>query len=225
MAAFRSQDRTTPPRQSPFGGAGPAALRVLLADDHDLVRETIACFLSQNGMAEVYGVGSLDEALLAFDQMDSVDVVLLDLQMPGMGNLRGLERMLEAAKGVPVAMMSGAMQPHKVQEAIALGASGFLPKSMSSRTLAAAIQFIAAGEKYLPYDYQQQADSPGDFGLKPRELDVLRGLADGLSNKEIALMHSIQEVTVKFHVKTLSRKLDARNRTHAAMIARDAGLI
>ena len=103
MAAFRSQDRTTPPRQSPFGGAGPAALRVLLADDHDLVRETIACFLSQNGMAEVYGVGSLDEALLAFDQMDSVDIVLLDLQMPGMDGLRGLERMLEAAKGVPVA--------------------------------------------------------------------------------------------------------------------------
>ena len=216
---------------APRHGAGKkpveidTALRILLADDHDLVRETIASFLSHEGSITVHCVGTLDDALKAFCELVRVDLVLLDLQMPGMDGLRGLERMLRVAKDIPVAMMSGAMQPHKVKQAISLGASGYLPKSMSSRSMASAVQFIAAGEKYLPYDFQHQVADTGEFCLKPREMDVLRGLAEGLSNKEIANLNDLQEVTVKFHVKAISRKLKARNRTQAAMIARDAGLV
>ena len=200
-------------------------MRILLADDHDLVRETIAAFLSSEGFEAVHGTGSLDEAIAAYKTKGPFDLVLLDLNMPGMGGLDGLEAMIALAGDVPVAIISGAAQPEKIQAVIAAGARGFLPKTMSARSISAAIRFMAEGEIYMPFALMQQASDPDGFGLKPREREVLRGLAEGLSNKEIAIKLDLQEVTVKLHVKTLSRKLNARNRTHAAMIARDNNLI
>ncbi len=84
---------------------------------------------------------------------------------------------------------------------------------------------MISGEIYFPYNLLQDNPGEDDAGLRPREREVLQGLAEGLSNREIADRLHLQEVTVKLHVKTLSRKLNARNRTHAAMIARDNGLI
>ena len=83
---------------------------------------------------------------------------------------------------------------------------------------------MIAGELYVPYDFMQKDDSKVG-NLSQRETDVLRGICEGKSNKEIARDLDLQEVTIKLHVKTLSRKLDARNRTHAAMIARDMNLV
>ncbi|MCU4655217.1 response regulator transcription factor [Roseibacterium sp. SDUM158016] len=200
-------------------------MKILLADDHDLVRETIAAFLASEGFEAVYGTGSLDEAVTAYRSWGPFDLVLLDLNMPGMGGLDGLRRMFAVAGDTPVAIISGVAQPDKVQAAIEAGARGFLPKTMSAKSISAAIRFMAAGEIYMPYALMQQGAATDGFDLKPRERDVLRGLSEGLSNKEIAIKLALQEVTVKLHVKTLSRKLNARNRTHAAMIARDNGLI
>lgn len=207
------------------GRANPNAMRILLADDHELVRDSLAAFLQASGFDEVEVAGSLDEAVASFRAWGNFDLVLLDLNMPGMGGLDGLRKMQAVAGDVPVAIISGATQPDKVQAAIDAGAQGFLPKTMPVKSISAAIRFMAAGEIYLPYNLMQQTAEGDTFGLKPRERDVLRGLAEGLSNKEIALKLDLQEVTVKLHVKTLSRKLNARNRTHAAMIARDNGLI
>jgi len=209
----------------PVGGTQTGPMRILLADDHDLVRETIGAFLTAEGLADVHGAGSLDEAISAFRSWGPFDLVLLDLNMPGMGGLDGLDRMITVAGDVPVAMISGVAQLDKVQAAIEAGARGFLPKTISANSIAAAIRFMAAGEIYMPYALMQQGGEADGFGLKSREREVLRGLAEGLSNKEIALKLDLQEVTVKLHVKTLSRKLNARNRTHAAMIARDNSLI
>jgi DNA-binding NarL/FixJ family response regulator len=200
-------------------------MKILLADDHDLVRETIAAFLGSEGFETVHGTGSLDEAITAYRSLGPFDLVLLDLNMPGMGGLDGLERMIKVVEDTPVAIISGVAQPEKVQAAIEAGARGFLPKTMSAKSISAAIRFVAAGEIYMPYALMQQGQATDGFDLKPRERDVLRELAEGLSNKEIAIKLDLQEVTVKFHIKTLSRKLNARNRTHAAMIARDNGLI
>jgi two-component system nitrate/nitrite response regulator NarL len=207
------------------GRANPTAVRILLADDHELVRDSLAAFLQASGFEEVEVAGTLEEAVTSFRAWRSFDVVLLDLNMPGMGGLDGLRKMQAVAGDVPVAIISGATQPDKVQAAIDAGAQGFLPKTMPVKSISAAIRFMAAGEIYLPYTLMQQSSEASNFGLKTRERDVLRGLAEGLSNKEIALKLDLQEVTVKLHVKTLSRKLNARNRTHAAMIARDNDLI
>ena len=199
-------------------------MRILIADDHDLVRETIGAFLQAEGMTEVFTAATLEEAINIADEHGSFDLVLLDYNMPGMNSLDGLAKMKQANDGRPVALLSGNAPRAVAEEAIKAGAAGFVPKTMGSKSMISAVKFMAAGEIFAPFHFMQQDDSKvGD--LSERETDVLRGICEGKSNKEIARDLDLQEVTIKLHVKTLSRKLNARNRTHAAMIARDLNLV
>lgn len=199
-------------------------MRILVADDHDLVRETIAAYLNGSEIDEVHTVATLDEALHSVAEHGSFDLVLLDYNMPGMNGLEGLARMREANEGRPVAILSGHASREIADAALKAGAQGFIPKTLSARSLLSAARFMAAGETYVPVEFLQQPESNRGGPLTRRELEVLRGICEGKANKEIARDLDLQEVTVKLHVKTLSRKLEARNRTHAAMIARDRGL-
>ena len=114
------------------------------------------------------------------------------------------------------------------KDAIDKGAIGFLPKTMAAKSLVNAVKFMAMGETYVPLDFlnaeEEAPDTPLAKLLSDREQQVLGGLCRGLSNKELARELDLQEVTIKLHVKTLCRKLDAKNRTHAAMIGKEAGL-
>jgi DNA-binding NarL/FixJ family response regulator len=198
--------------------------RVLLADDHDLVRDTLAAYLQSEGGVEVEVAGGFDAALAAVRAARGFDLVLLDYRMPGMEALRGLARM-QAEVRCPVAILSGTAPPDVARRALRAGAAGFLPKTLAPRALIAAVHRILGGEIYAPCDFLRSGGDLGaDIALTARERDVLTGVSDGKSNKEIARDLDIQEVTVKLHLKTLSRKLGARNRTHAAMLARDMGL-
>jgi DNA-binding NarL/FixJ family response regulator len=126
-----------------------------------------------------------------------------------------------------VAILSGTAPRSVAEAALAAGAAGFLPKTMSTRTLVAAIRFMAAGEVYAPMTMMTEREPTASLAgahLSERETEVLRYLCEGLANKEIARRIDLQEVTVKLHVKTLYRKIGARNRTHAAMLAKEAGL-
>lgn len=200
-------------------------MRLLVADDHSLVRETIAHFLKAEGVCEVLSAASLEEALAKTEETGSFDLVLLDFNMPGMSGLSGLTRMLTANDDRPVAILSGMATPQIANEAIAAGAAGFIPKTLGSNSMMAAIRMMASGDTFVPYEFMQQAEERTVGDLTERETEVLRGLLEGKSNKEIARDLDLQEVTIKLHVKTLCRKLDARNRTQAAMIARDRGLL
>lgn len=200
-------------------------MRILLADDHDLVRETIAMFLKSAGIGEVVTVESVDEAVEAARMSGSFDLVLLDYQMPGMDGLAGLARMKDANDGRPVAILSGTASPTIANEAINAGAAGFAPKTMGAKSIVSAINLMSGGEIFVPFDFMQQSEARTVANLTERETEVLRGLAEGRSNKEIARDLELQEVTIKLHVKTLCRKLGARNRTQAAMIAKDRTLI
>lgn len=200
-------------------------MRILLADDHDLVRETIAMFLKSAGIGEVVTVESVDEAVEAASMSGSFDLVLLDYQMPGMDGLAGLARMKDANDGRPVAILSGTASPTIANEAINAGAAGFVPKTMGAKSIVSAINLMSGGEIFVPFDFMQQSEARTVANLTERETEVLRGLAEGRSNKEIARDLELQEVTIKLHVKTLCRKLGARNRTQAAMIAKDRTLI
>lgn len=201
-------------------------MRILLADDQELVRDTIAVFLRQEPDFTVETACDLASALALVPR--GFDLILLDYMMPGMNRLAGLAAMKQAAPGVPVAILSGAAVHLVAEQAVAAGAAGFLPKTMSTRSLMAALRFMVAGETYLPLTLSAQRDSAlaemGTAQLTSREMDVLKRLVQGLANKEIARELGLQEVTVKLHVKTLYRKIGAKNRTHAAMLAREAGL-
>lgn len=200
-------------------------MRILLADDHDLVREMVSAYLAGEGLGPVTPAGDLAEALAIVHREGAFDLVLLDYDMPGMVGLEGLKAMLAANAGRPVALISGAVTADVAEHALELGAAGFVPKTMGTRSLVAAVRLMAAGENFAPLSLIRRPRDQGDGLLSPREADVLRGVVAGKSNKEIARDLDLQEVTVKLHVKTMCRKLSARNRTHAAMIARDRKLV
>ncbi|MEM9147414.1 MAG: response regulator transcription factor [Pseudomonadota bacterium] len=202
-------------------------MRILIADDHELVRDAISAFLARESDIDVDCADTFDDAHSRIESDGPYDVVILDYQMPGMNALDGLKLALRS-NGGNVALISGSADKSVAERALAEGAAGFLPKTMAAKSLVHAVRFMAAGEQYAPIKYMTQDEEESSHPLATlltrREFRVLQALCRGLSNKEIARELHVQEVTVKVHVKTTLRKLNARNRTQAAMIARDTGL-
>lgn len=203
-------------------------MRILIADDHELLRDTLVLYLESQGGFETEAVGTLDAALKAIAEHGPFDLVLLDLNMPGMDGLDGLERAIAASGDRPVALMSGVAPRHVAEQALAMGAAGFLPKSLSAKSLVNAVRFMISGEQFVPAELMTGAIAlkahPLIDKLTPRERDALRGLLQGKSNKEIARDLGLHEATVKLHMKKLYRKIGAQNRTQAALIAREVDL-
>jgi DNA-binding NarL/FixJ family response regulator len=215
-------------------------LRILLADDHDLVREALSLLFQQYfDDCEVAEAGALEPALDLIADNNSFDLVLLDLRMPGMNGLEGLKRALDkAAPSTFVVLLSGAYRSEDVRQAIEAGAHGFIPKTLRGQALANAIQLVLAGEKYLPSSILTDLSeggmggsdsdrnlaggfgSEGDFGrLTPREREVLALLSEGRPNKDIARHLDLREITVKYHLKNIYRKLNVSNRAQAVKMA------
>jgi two-component system, NarL family, nitrate/nitrite response regulator NarL len=216
-------------------------VRIIVADDHPLYREAVKLRLErQIPGSDVVEAGSIEELFARVEAVPrlSVDLVLLDLYMPGMERGQGIGAVVTALPETPVALMSGAAGTQDVKQAIAAGARGFLPKTMASELFAMAISMILAGGTYLPAEMMQDAIATGNdirpnsasgsgFAdlLSPRERQVLVRLSSGASNKEIGRDLNLAEVTVKLHVRQILRKIKARNRSEAASMATRAGLI
>jgi len=195
-------------------------MRILLADDHDLVRDAIQSYVQRLDPSIVVETArTLAEAETAAAGA-RYDVILLDLHMPGMNGLAGLGAMVERYPDTPVCLISGAMRHEDVLQALDLGAAGCLPKTLSGEPLVEALRQVVAGEIYLPHGLPgAEAPSPTAAALATltgRERDVLLLVAKGLSNKEIGRILKLQEVTIKLHLRSIFRKLGVRNRTQAA---------
>jgi len=203
-------------------------MRILIADDHDLLRDTLAFFFQQVTGIDPITAANFADAREKVQHLGPFDIVVLDLGMPGMDGLRGLREALTWEGARAVALMSGNASNEVIQATIDMGAAGFLPKTLAARTLANAVRFMAMGEKYLPIDFMRKPQAePNALTrlLSPRELQVLLGIAAGKSNKLIARDLDVVEPTVKMHLKALYRKLNTANRTQAAMMAKEAGLV
>lgn len=215
-------------------------MRVLIADDHTLVRRGLHLLLTKiYPEAEVEEASDIDAALRLIAARPEFDLVLCDLAMPGMEQLKGLQLLGQKLPGVPVVILSAISHSEDIVRAIEQGARGYILKSASDETFRHAVSLVLSGEIYLPseafLDRQQRwvgargaagaEFAPGNplSSLTERQRDVLSLLMAGQSNKEIARNLGLLESTVKAHVKIILGKLDAANRTQAAMIAAELG--
>jgi len=207
-------------------------MRILLADDHPLFAEALQLLIERSiPTSKLTVVANLAAAHSALADAKRYDLAILDLHMPGANGFEGIERTLASFPDTPILVISGTASAADVSRAIELGAKGFLPKTMSTRVLAAAIQVVAAGGTYVPTDFARMASdlpsgeaAPGSARLTPREAEVLVLVAAGKANKEIGRALALQEITVKLHVRNIFRKLGVRNRVEAANAARHLGL-
>ncbi|HEX6957269.1 MAG TPA: response regulator transcription factor [Ferrovibrio sp.] len=207
-------------------GAEPA-LTIIIADDHPLVREALGQALRQamNGV-EVIGAADLDGARQALEARESVDLLILDLDMPGMDGFAGLASVRASHPAVPVAIVSSTRDPAVMRRAIEFGAAAFVPKSAALDTIASALQSVLDGEIWLPPELESSDGTvPDDFArrvseLTPQQLRVLTLLRQGKLNKQIAHELSVGEATVKAHVTAILKKLGVRSRTQAVIAAR-----
>ncbi len=213
-------------------------MKLILADDHTLFRNGLALLLRAHcGDCEIWEGDSLDAALAAAEAHADTDVALLDLNMPGMDGMLGIRRFVEAFPGLPVIILTGAEAQQHIQNVLAAGGSGFIPKSSTPAVMLSAIKLVLSGGAYVP---PQALSSPSaaisdtagpnirtrtQTQLTERQTQVLRLLAAGKPNKAICRELDIEEGTVKAHIATIFRVLDVTNRTEAASVARETGLL
>ena len=202
-------------------------MRFLIVEDHPLFREALEGALQMAAPeADILQAISIDGALEVLASTVDLDLILLDLSMPGTTGLSGIIRVRKAFPRIPVIIVSGHQDPQIISGALSLGASGYILKSASKQELAKGIGEVLRGSICLPGAYRALARSPRAASpaqdllkrlhdLTPQQLRVLEMLKRGLQNKQIAYELKISETTVKVHVSDILRKLNVMSRTKA----------
>lgn len=206
-------------------------MRILVADDHNLVRDGLKPFLYElDSDAEILDASNLDEALAAAKGGDSIDLILLDLKMPGMNGLQGVDQMRRVRPDARLVILSGHVERDEVLAAVRAGANGYIPKTISGPALTNALRLVLAGESYLPPSIllespsvEAKAPTSPLSTLSAREREILGYLIEGQTNKEIARRLDLQEITIKIHLRNVYRKIGAVNRAQAVRIALSSG--
>lgn len=225
-------------------------MKLLVADDHTLFRDALLQYIKRaEPDAETILSNDLQGVFTYLEAGETPHLILLDYRMPGMNGLKGLEKLRKEHPNIKVVLMSGVVELPEIQDAIDMGISGYFPKTMSGKAFIKAIQLVITGEKFFSFDSEAHSLMPSYYAdtengngfsngnniskisdeelkeklesLSAREKEVLSYLVIGASNKEIASKLDLQVVTVKLHVRGICRKLGAKNRTQAALIAQE----
>jgi two-component system nitrate/nitrite response regulator NarP len=204
-------------------------LSILIADDHVLLAESVAAALSAPPRYfQTKIVSSFEETIAALTSGPNFDLVMLDLRMPGMLGLKSVNRVIEIASPTWVVLLSGNADRGVVQSAVNNGARGLIPKTLSLKAMISVVQVILSGQIFIPAaDSRSISDTGGsDTGqLHEREVTILQLASEGRTNKEIASAIDATEVTIKMHMRSICRKLNARNRAHAVVISKERDLL
>jgi NarL family two-component system response regulator LiaR len=207
-------------------------ISVLIVDDHSVVREGLRAFLDLLDDIQVVGEASSGAEAVSLVGRLAPDIVLMDLVMPGVDGVEATRQICAQFPGTKVIALTSFLEDEQLFPALEAGVSGYLRKDLSPRDLARAIRTVHEGGSELHPDaakkliagYQTPHDSPGVQSLTQREIEVLRLIAIGLSNAEIAERLVISQKTVKVHVSNILGKLNLSDRTQAAIYAIRQGL-
>ena len=176
-------------------------MRLLFADDHPMFLDAVREHLNRAFPdVEIQAASNLDEVTAKLSSKGKYDLVVLDFSMPGMDGTEGVKRLRSAYPDLAIAVTSGVAKTRDVKTVLDLGAHGYLPKTLTGSAYAGALRVIA-------------------------EMEVLEGIADGKPNKQIARDLEIHEVTVKLHARSIFKKIGVQNRSQAAVVARERGLV
>jgi DNA-binding NarL/FixJ family response regulator len=201
-------------------------LKLLIADDHSLMLAAVRMALADEADIEIVGEAQAGHQLLPLVGQTSPDVVLLDLRMPGMDGLRCLELLRERHPKVKCIVLSGNDDPNAVDASFERGAVAFIQKNIDPSDLAAVIRQALAGNVfYAGNGPATAAAARPEWDLTPRETEILRALAEGHSNKQMAQQFWLSEQTIKYHLTNIYRKLGVGSRTEAVRQAYEHGLI
>lgn len=222
-------------------------MKLLIADDHTLFRDALVQYIERaSPQTEITLAKDFYQAKECMIRRPDQDLIILDLRMPGMNGLEGVKFLRENYPERRLALMSGVAEEADIRNALALGVVGYFPKTLSGKALLKGILQVLDGKPYIPMDdsgenllpsYYNDAPTSADKIVKEksekkehiifttRESEVLSFLINGASNKEIASELGLQIVTVKLHIRSICRKLNAKNRTQAALKARELGVL
>jgi len=200
-------------------------VKILIADDHPLYREAVSLQLRRlYPEAEIDQVASLAELRAAAAASPGpFALMLVDYHMPGM-SAESLAALIGEFRHVPLAVISGMARPAEIRAAVEAGAKAYIPKTATPEYFAQVLQMLVAGGTSIPADIVRGGASDAGWELSAREREVLKGVALGQSNKEIGRDLGLAEVTIKLHMRNLFRKMGARSRAEAAVMAVKAGL-
>lgn len=211
-------------------------MKILVADDHVLFREGLRFVLEDLGIpgVDVLECGNFVQAEQTVKRTPDIGLVLLDLSMPGMDGLAGLQLMRRQAPDVPVVVVTASEDPRHVRRAMEMGARGYITKTGSSESMLDGLRTVLAGGIYVSPQLTMAMPEPEQKStaaaaavlaqLTPRQVDVLAMLRKGKSNKEIGRELNLAEITVKMHVTAILKALSVQNRTQAAIMAEQLGL-
>ncbi len=198
-------------------------IRVLLAEDQSMVREALATLLGLEEDIEVVAQVARGDEVLAAAREHAVDVAVLDIEMPGMTGIDAARRLRSELPAVRVVIVTTFGRPGYLRRAMEYGADAFLVKDAPAAQLADAVRRVLSGEKVIDPTLAAAALAEGADPLTSRERDVLRAVAGGSVNAEIAVTLHLSEGTVRNYLSTAIQKTGARNRSEAVRIAREKG--
>jgi DNA-binding NarL/FixJ family response regulator len=206
-------------------------MRILIVDDHRLFIDGLRLILDKlDPDAQIIESTTAHGAIDLLEAGEEFDLILMDLQMPDLGGLSILQRMQERGAWLPIVVVSAEESLHVIRAALEAGALGFIPKSQSSQQMLSALTRILEGDIFVPADIEKALERPARksanvSGITRRQHDVLRLLAEGYSNRQIATTLVLSEHTVKAHVSALLVALGACNRTDCVRVARQRGML